>query len=44
MKAEILKILKKKKIMYQDRNFVKAWEFPGLLYGKPSGSWKNRAM
>ena len=27
MKAEILKILKKKKIMYQDRNFVKAWEF-----------------
>ena len=37
MKAEILKILKKEK------DYV-AWEFPGLLYGKPSGSWKNRAM
>lgn len=44
MKAEILKILKKEKDYVSGQELVKAWEFPGLLYGKPSGSWKNRAM
>ena len=34
-------VKKRNKIMYQDRNFVKAWEFPELLYGKRSGSWRT---
>ncbi len=44
MKAEILKILKKAEDYVSGQQLCESWEFPGLLCGKPSGSWKKKAM
>ena len=44
MKAEILKILKKEKDYVSGQQLCEQLGVSGLLYGKPSASWKKRAM